>query len=714
MVQEFFVNHIENVKKRGGQIVAFDSNNIRNAILDAFKSTKELGEDLNEKHAKGCVTKLVNKILSILHDVSEGPIVSVEQIQDVVEDVILQSTFKKTAKEYILYRDLRNRTRDIIDQSNVNMINDYVDLLDWQVFENSNMGYSLQGLNNYISGEVSKAYWLNKIYPEKVKKSHKSGDLHVHDISSICSYCFGWDLEDLLLQGFSGVSTKIECSPPKHFRTALGQLVNFFYTLQGEAAGAQAFSNFDTLLAPFVYYDKLSYSEVKQGIQEFLFNMNVPTRSGFQATFSNLTFDLIIPKHFKDNPVIIGGEYKDRTYGEFQKESDLINKAFFECMLVGDSNGKVFTFPIPTYNITKDFNWDNKELEGLWKMAAKYGIPYFANFINSTMSPEDTRSLCCRLRLSVKDIKKGGMFGANPLTGSVGVVTINLPRIGYLSKTEEEFKLRLSDLLDIAKVSLEIKRKVVEEFTNKGLYPYSKFYLRKVKERTGKYWTNHFSTIGLVGMNEACLNFLNKDIGTKEGKAFAERVLDFMLERLEAFQKETGSLYNLEATPAEGTSYRLAKLDKKAYPELLCANEGEVKNGAEPFYTNSTHLPVNYTDDIVSLLDHQDSLQNKYTGGTVVHVFLGEGNADVGAVKSFVKRTCESYKLPYFTLSPTFSVCSSHGYINGEQYTCPTCGSATEVFSRIVGYLRPVSGWNVGKKEEFKLRHTFNIEKNKK
>jgi ribonucleoside-triphosphate reductase len=710
MVQETFVSDIENVKKRDGQVVKFDSSKIRTAIASAFKTTEELGTDLEDKKAKTSITKLTNKVLAIIHDIAEEEVLSVEAIQDVVEDVLLQSTFKKTAKEYILYRDLRSRTREIIDQSGVDMVSNYVDVKDWKVFENSNMGYSLQGLNNYLVGEVSKTYWMNKIYPKRIKKAHNSGDMHVHDTSSLSSYCVGWDLEDLLMSGFTGVSTKIECKPPKHLRTVLGQIVNFFYTLQGESAGAQAFSNFDTLLAPFIRYDGLSYDGVKQCLQEFLFNVNVPTRVGGQSPFTNLTLDIYSPFHLKNKPVVIGGVYQDAVYGDFQSEMDMLNKAFLELMSEGDAGGKVFTFPIPTYNITKDFDWDNPVLENLWTCAAKYGIPYFANFINSSMTPEDTRSMCCRLSISLKSLRKGGVFAANPLTGSIGVVTINLPRIGYLAKTEEDFKQRLAYLLDTAKISLEIKRKVVEEFTERGLYPYSKFYLRAVKEKTGTYWNNHFSTIGIIGMNEACLNFLGKDIGTEEGKAFAEGLLDFMLKQLELFQEETGHLYNLEATPAEGTSYRLAKLDKKAYPKIVCANEEQIKaDKAEPFYTNSTHLPVNYTDDIIGLLDHQESLQKRYSGGTVVHVFLGEAKVDMGAVKAFIKSTCENYAMPYFTLSPTFSTCPSHGYINGEKYACPTCGGKTEVFSRIVGYLRPVSGWNVGKKAEFALRKTFDF-----
>ena len=487
------------------------------------------------------------------------------------------------------------------------------------------------------------------------------------------------------------------------------------YTLQGESAGAQAFSNFDTLLAPFIRYDNLSYSEVKQALQEFLYNMNVSTRVGFQTPFTNVTIDWIVPKALADQHIIIGGKYQDETYGNFQNEMNTFNKAFIELMTEGDASGRVFSFPIPTYNITKDFDWDNPLLDGLWEMTAKYGIPYFSNFINSDLSPDDARSMCCRLRLETKKLEKrgGGLFGAYPLTGSIGVVTINMPKIGFYAKDEKEFLEILSNRMDLAKESLEIKRKILEDFTDKDLYPYTKFYLREMKERFGQFWKNHFSTIGLVGMNEACLNLIGKNIGSKEGKAFSERVLDFMRGRLIGYQEETGNNYNLEATPAEGTSYRLARMDKERNKKIICANEDAYKDGGEPFYTNSTQLPVNYTDDLFEALDLQDSLQTKYTGGTVVHLFLGERINNTKVVKSLVRKICENYRLPYFTLTPTFSVCPVHGYISGEHFECPDCGEPCEVYSRVVGYLRPVSQWNFGKKEEFKLRQTFKTEQEK-
>ncbi len=519
----------------------------------------------------------------------------------------------------------------------------------------------------------------------------------------------GWDLYDLLASGFTGAMGKTESRPPKHFRPALGQVVNFFYTLQGEAAGAQAFSSLDTLLAPYIRYDNLTYKEVKQAMQEFIYNINVPTRVGFQTPFTNVTLDLEPAAVFRDQNVVIGGELMPEKYGEFQHEMNMFNKAFVEVLTEGDARGRVFTFPIPTYNITKDFNWDRPELESLWEATAKYGIPYFANFVNSDMSPDDARSMCCRLRLDLRSLEKrgGGLFGSNPLTGSIGVVTMNMPRIGYLSETEDEFLARLDRLMTLARKSLEVKRRVLEGFTEKGLYPYTKFYLRSVKERFGRYWANHFSTIGLVGMNEASLNLLGKDIGTEEGEAFAVRVMDHMREKLAEFQEETGNYYNLEATPAEGTSFRLARLDRTKYPEIITANNADRDR---PFYTNSTQLPVNYSTDVFKVLDMQEQLQSRYTGGTVLHIFLGEAVNDTRSVKAFVKRVAETYSLPYFTLSPTFSICPTHGYLKGEQPQCPECGAETEVFSRVVGYLRPINQWNDGKQAEYKERREFQIQ----
>ncbi len=516
------------------------------------------------------------------------------------------------------------------------------------------------------------------------------------------------------MQGFGGVTGKVQSKPARHFRTALGQMVNFLYTMQGEAAGAQAFSNFDTLLAPFVRFDNLNYKQVKQAMQEFIFNLNVPTRVGFQTPFTNITMDLTVPSYFKDECVILAGDVREETYGEFQKEMDMINKAFFEIMMEGDAQGQVFTFPIPTYNITKDFDWNNPNLEGLWEMSAKYGIPYFSNFINSDMNPEDARSMCCRLRIDNRELsyRGGGLFGSNPLTGSIGVVTINLPKIGFIANNEEEFFKILKQRMDIAKTSLEEKRKVLEQLTDNSLYPYTKHYLRDIKKRFGVYWKNHFSTIGLIGMNEACLNLLGVSIGTPDGKDFALRTMDYMRKTITEYQIETGNNYNLEASPAEGTSYRLAKLDKKNLISIKVANDKEYyENGAKPFYTNSTQLPVNFSDDIFEVLDLQDELQTKYTGGTVLHIYAGERIHNNETMKNLVKKICSNYKLPYFTFSPTFSTCKTHGYIAGEHFKCPKCNEDCEVFTRIVGYIRPLKQWNEGKMAEYDVRKTFNVEK---
>ena len=694
----------DEIKKRDGRIVPFDSPKITEAIANAGKATGEF----TVRDAK----KLTLKVLNLAHELRLGPVPEVEEIQDIVERVLLDSPYYKSAKAYIIYREQHAQLRKFAADARIDLVDQYIDKRDWKVRENSNMCYSLQGLNNYISSDITAEYWQNKIYPPEIRDAHKSGDMHVHDLSLLSVYCVGWDLKDLLLEGFKGVAGKVESAPPRHLRSALGQIVNFFYTLQGEAAGAQAISSFDTLLAPFIRHDNLAYGEVKQALQEFVFNINIPTRVGFQTPFTNITLDLVAPSTLKDEAVIIGGKpHPTDTYGDFQAEMDVINRAFAEVMMEGDARGRVFTFPIPTYNITKDFDWDNPNLESVWQMTGKYGIPYFSNFVNSDMSPDDARSMCCRLRLDKRELYKrgGGLFGANPLTGSIGVVTLNMPRIGYLAVSEKDFLARTDSLLNLARKSLAIKRKILEKFTENDLYPYSRFYLRSVKESSGQFWTNHFSTIGVIGMNEACLNLIGEDIGSEPGRAFAGRVMDHIRERLTAFQEETGEMFNLEATPGEGTSFRLAILDKKRYPEIMCANEREVADGASPFYTNSTMLPVNYTDDLVETLDLQDDLQVRYTGGTVLHVFLGEQVTDSNAVKSLVKKITSGYRLPYMTLSPTFSVCPSHGYIKGEQFKCPTCESTTEVYSRVVGYLRPVGQWNDGKQAEFALRRTYKV-----
>lgn len=693
----------DNIKKRNGRIVEFDSSKITAAITKAGKASGEFAE----REAK----KLTLRVLTLVKDMRLGPVPEVEDVQDIVERVLLDSPYLQTAKAYIIYREQRRQLRNIATNFNVDLVDKYLQRMDWKIKENSNMSYSLQGLNNYISSDITAEYWLNRIYPREVCDAHKEGDIHIHDLSLLSVYCVGWDLQDLLRQGFKGVSGKVESAPPRHFRSALGQLVNFFYTLQGEAAGAQAVSNFDTLLAPFIRYDNLDFVEVKQALQEFVFNINIPTRVGFQTPFTNITMDLYVPEILKDVPAVIGGQDQDVTYSDFQAEMDLLNQAFAEVMMEGDAKGRVFTFPIPTYNITKDFDWDNPRLDAIWKMTGKYGIPYFSNFVNSDMSPDDARSMCCRLRLDNRELRKrgGGLFGANPLTGSIGVVTINLPRIGYVAQTEAEFMAQLDRNIDLAKESLLIKRKVLERFTDGCLYPYSKFYLRQIKERTGVYWKNHFSTIGINGMNEACINFLGEGIGSEAGQTFSVRVMDHIRSRMEEIQEETGDIFNLEATPAEGTSYRLALLDKKHHPGIICANEDDFKDGGDPFYTNSTHLPVNYSDDLFEVLDLQDDLQTKYTGGTVIHIFVGEEIRDTEVTKSMVKKITGNYRLPYFTLTPTFSVCPSHGYMAGEKPACTTCQAPTEVYSRVVGYLRPVNQWNNGKRTEFRMRKSFDM-----
>jgi ribonucleoside-triphosphate reductase len=686
----------EQIEKRDARIVEFDSSKITAAISKAGTATGEFGP----REAR----KLTLRVMTLAHDLRLGPIPKVEEIQDIVERVLLDSPFYKTAKAYILYREQHAQIRKITTRANVDLVNHYIERLDWKIRENSNMSYSLQGLNNYISSEVTSEYWLNSIYPPEIRQAHTEGDLHIHDLNLLSVYCVGWDLMDLLRQGFKGVEGKVESSPPRHLRSALGQIVNFFYTLQGEAAGAQAISNFDTLLAPFVRYDRLDYREVKQALQEFIFNINIPTRVGFQTPFTNITLDLSPPSILKNAAVVVGGVERAETYAEFQPEMDSVNRAFAEVMLEGDAKGRVFTFPIPTYNLTADFDWTNPNLEPVWRMTGKYGIPYFSNFINSDMSPEDARSMCCRLRLDNRELLKrgGGLFGANPLTGSIGVVTLNLPRIGYLSESEADFFARLGRQARLAAESLTIKRKVLEQFTVKNLYPYSKFYLRGIKQHSGLYWKNHFSTIGIIGMNEACLNFMDKDITTDEGQRFALRVMDFLRETIAGFQETTETLFNLEATPGEGTSYRLAMLDKKRFARIICANETEVlRRSAAPYYTNSSQLPVGYTADLFETLKLQDELQCKYTGGTVLHIFLGEQVKDTAVIQKLVRKIAAHHRLPYFTLTPTFSICPTHGYLEGEQTHCTKCSETTEVYSGVVGYLRPVTQSNRGNQADF-------------
>jgi ribonucleoside-triphosphate reductase len=1026
--------NITQIKKRDGRIVAFEKEKIVEAI---FKAARAVG-GRNRQKAEVLADKVVE--LAEYQSMDSFEVLSVEDIQDLVERVLVKNGHYKTAKAYILYRKQHENIRDSKQLlENNEIIKNYLDRSDWRVKENSNMNFSLQGMNFHVSSIVTSQYWLNQIYTPQMKEAQEAGDFHIHDLGILAVYCVGWDLQDLLREGFKGARGKVVSKPAKHFRAVLGQIVNFFYTLQGEAAGAQAFSNFDTLLAPFIYYDNLDYKQVKQSLQEFIFNINVPTRVGFQCMsedteilgvngwkkhhelqagdiiatfnvekgfveylpvkklfareyqgimynlknrisdqlispehrvvrkkfnspdyilekiedvlklkspfivpvgsegnvkgetdmpedvikliawivsegsldtsgrgdgrisiyqskikspqhyreivelcgelglhytertqeglgeecnvirfnadstrrvfeifgtdkkrgikfipetilnadaessrifletyikgdgcenckitttsevikdqllqvivnagygatvlvrkpdnelsvkdrfiirvirhkdtyinkvekveykgiiwcpntdnetviarrngkvfitgntpFTNITMDLKVPKHMQDEPAIIGGRLMDKTYKEFQEQMDILNKAFAEVMMEGDAEERVFTFPIPTYNITTDFDWDKPEYNKIWEMTAKYGIPGFSNYINSDMDPEDARSMCCRLRLDNRELRKrgGGLFGSNPLTGSIGVVTINMPCIGYQADDREDYFMKLTEVMDLARDSLEIKRKVLENLTESGLYPYSQFYLRGVKQATGQHWINHFSTIGLVGMNESCLNFLGQDIGSDEGHAFVLEVLEFMRTRILSYQEETGNLYNLEATPAEGVSYSMPRKDRVRFPDIIVANNDEAKSqGVEPFYTNSTHLPVGYTDDLFKSMKLQDPLQSMYTGGTTFHIFLGEALPDNDSVKRLIKKACELFTMPYFYISPTFSICPQHGYITGEHFLCPTCQASgiktsCEVYSRVVGYLRPVDQWNEGKQQEFKNRQTYNV-----
>ncbi len=692
---------MERIVKRDGRVVPFDEAKITTAI---WKAMREVGEPDGQ-----AAKRLSERVTGILDERFTDDLPTVEEIQDIVEDVLIEAGYTRVAKAYIVYRkqhaDLREMRRLLEEVPS--LVDDYLNDRDWRVRENSNMTFSLQGLNTHITDRVISHYWLTKIYPQPIKTAHERGDFHIHDLGTLGAYCVGWDLRDLLLRGFRGVRGKIESRPAKHFRVALLQVVNFMYTLQGESAGAQAFSNLDTYLAPFIRADGLSYAKVKQNLQEFVYNMNVPTRVGFQTPFTNVTLDLEVPSYMRGEPVIIGGEIQDSVYGDYQHEMDVFNRAFAEVMTEGDMHGRPFTFPIPTYNITEDFDWDNPNLQPVWEMTAKYGIPYFSNFINSDMKPEDARSMCCRLRIDNRELKKrgGGLFGANPLTGSIGVVTINLPRLGYLAADESEFFSRLGELMELAKKSLIIKRKTLENLTERGLYPYSKFYLSGIKKAEGGYWKNHFSTIGIIGMNEALLNLFGTTIADPEGREFAVKVLQFMRDRLADFQEETGEIFNLEATPAEGASYRLARKDRERYPDIRVYNL-EAYGGKIPYYTNSTHLPVGLTEDMFTALELQDPLQSLYTGGTVFHGFLGE-TPTPEATKQLVRKIAENFHLPYYTLTPTFSVCPEHGYIAGEHRECPVCGERTEIYSRIVGYLRPVEQWNDGKRAEFADRKTY-------
>lgn len=685
---------MEKIIKRDGRMVEFDQKRITNAIAKAIAAVGHENEPM--------AGRLSAQVTQVLEKDFELRLPGVEQIQDIVEKVLIENGHVKIGRAYILYRRQREEMRKLkstfVEVESI--VDDYLNQRDWRVKENSNMPYSFPGMMMHISGSLVANYTLDKVYPMEVSDSHRNGDFHLHDLSlGIIGYCAGWSLPKLLLEGFNGVADKIESLPPKHLDTALLQMLNFLGTLQSEWAGAQAFNSVDTYLAPFVRKDHLSFKEVKQEIQKFVFNLNIASRWGGQAPFTNITLDWVVPDDMADKPVILGGEYLDATYSDYQKEMDMINQAFIEVMVEGDKNGRPFTFPIPTYNLTRNFDWDSPNANRLFAMTAKYGLPYFQNFINSSLNPHDVRSMCCRLRLDLRELRHnttGGLFGSGDSTGSIGVVTINLPRIGYLAETEEEFFGRLSHLMNLAKVSLEIKRKVVTKNMEQWLIPFTKRYLGTLK--------NHFSTIGLVGMNEAIMNFMGKDISSPEGKEFAVKVLKFMLAKLADFQEETGSIFNLEATPAEGTSYRLAKIDKKKYPKIITAGK------ETPYYTNSSQLPVDNSLDLLSALSHQNDIQTLYTGGTVFHIFLGERVPDVEACKKFIRKIAYHTNLPYFTLTPTFSICLEHGYIKGEHFSCPSCGKETEVYSRVVGYFRSVRNWNEGKQEEFKQRVEYKNE----
>ncbi len=683
------------VVKRDGRIVDFEISKIANAMKKAFDATET-------NYNQSVIDFLAVMVTADFQPKITDELIHIEDIQDSVESVLSRGGYENVAKAYILYRKQHENLRAVSDTvlDYKKTVDNYLKINDWRVKENSTVTYSVGGLILSNSGAITANYWLSEVYDEEIANAHRNGDLHLHDLSMLTGYCAGWSLKQLIQQGL-GIPGKINSTPASHLSTLCNQMVNFLGIMQNEWAGAQAFSSFDTYLAPFVRVDKLSQKEVKQCIQSFIFGVNTPSRWGTQAPFSNITLDWTVPADLRDLPAIVGGKERDFTYGDCQKEMDMVNKAFIEIMTEGDANGRGFQYPIPTYSITKDFDWSETENNRLlFEMTAKYGTPYFSNYINSDMEPSDVRSMCCRLRLDLRELRKksGGFFGSGESTGSVGVVTINMPRIAYLSKTEDEFYQRLDHMMDIAARSLKTKRTVITKLLDAGLYPYTKYYLGTFE--------NHFSTIGLVGMNEACLNarWLHKDLTDPEAQEFTKAVLNHMRERLSDYQEKYGDLYNLEATPAESTSYRLAKHDRNRYPEIITAN----MNGT-PYYTNSSHLPVGYTEDIFSALDIQDDLQTLYTSGTVFHAFLGEKLPDWRAAADLVRKIAENYKLPYYTMSPTYSVCHDHGYITGEHFTCPKCGKDTEVWSRITGYYRPVQNWNDGKVQEFKDRKEYNI-----
>ncbi|MDR0383966.1 MAG: ribonucleoside triphosphate reductase [Christensenellaceae bacterium] len=702
------------ILKRDGKMQDYSRKKIEDAIFKAIIAVGGTDRAGAEKVAKVVEEELINLYCQKQANGKlkcKSP--TVEEVQDLVETFLIKSGHDQIAKSYILYREKRRGAREdnALTGAVIDMFEQYLEEEDSAVKNTANGSKSVAGLNNFVREEFTKNFWLNEIYPYEVSEAHRSGTFHIHDLGFFGAYCVGWDVKQLLMLGFTGVIGKISSGPAKHFRTALGHIVNATFTLQGESAGAQAWSSFDTYLAPFIKYDNLTYKQVKQCLQEFIFNMNVSTRVGFQCPFSNVTLDIKVPKALQDEYVVIGGEIQDKKYKDFQAEMDMFNTAFCEVMQDGDNKGRVFTFPIPTINITKNFDWNNPVVDKIMEITCKYGIPYFANYINSDLDPDDAVSMCCRLRLDVRELKKrgGGLFGSNPLTGSIGVVTINLPRLGYKCENEEEFFNELGRISNIAKESLEIKRKVVENQTTKGLYPYAKFYLQGVKDRSGGYWANHFNTIGIIGMQECIQNaaFLDNKLGliTQEGQEFALKIMHFLRSKLQEYQAETGHVYNLEATPAEGVTNRLATIDKKRYPKIITGGNA---NGY--YYTNSTHLPVQYTEDVFEMIKMQDELQSLYTGGTVVHLYTGEKLEDGNAVKSLIRKIFTNYKMPYISITPTFSICQNHGYRAGEHWTCPQCGAECEVWSRVVGFLRPVADYNKGKRQEYKERTKYKLQ----
>ncbi len=683
---------IQKVITRNDEIVSFDIQKITRAIQNAFFA---VGKDDYE-----IVLELTGKVIVELNHRYHGrTIPAIEEIQDIVEKVLMEAGHADVARAYIIYREQHNRLRSTkammldIDKT----MEGYLSQSDWRVNENSSVNYSLGGLILHNSGAITANYWLNNIYPREIADAHKSGEFHIHDLSMFSGYCAGWSLRQLLEEGLGGVRDKINSKPAKHLSTAINHIINFLGTMQNEWAGAQAFSSFDTYLAPFIKADNLPYEKVKQNIQSFVYSVNIPSRWGSQSPFSNITLDWTCPEDLKSQPAIVGGKKQDFTYGDCAQEMEMINKAFLEVMMDGDADGRGFAYPIPTYNITRDFNWDTENAELLFKMTADYGTPYFQNFVNSDLDPSDVRSMCCRLQLDKRELRKrgGGLFGADEFTGSIGVVTINLPRLGFTSKTKEDFYKKLDQLMVLAKNSLEIKRQVVNRLLKQGLFPYTSRYL--------KHLNNHFSTIGINGMHECCMNFMNRSLTSSEGQEFANEILVYMRDRLADFQEETGALYNLEATPAEGTSYRLAKIDAENFPGIYQAGQND------PYYTNSSALPVGHTNDIFTALELQEDLQTKYTGGTVFHGFLGEQIKDIEACKKLVQKIANGYKIPYFSISPTYSVCPDHGRMSGEHFACPQCKKECEVYSRITGYYRPVQNWNKGKKSEYAERTAYDL-----